>query len=151
VEKPVRDRAVVRDREIFHMEACLPGARLDVRGTTRDSHRPEESALAKSWVKVVYLVREVRSRRPLEDVESDEPEGGMLMAAGKVDVLALHDSHVGIEGEVAKLALANTGCVSCRHKAVEIEDGGLIACARQVDMEVAARHVDAAWDGPGST
>src|SRR5438093_1653158 len=31
VEKPVRDRAVVRDREIFHMEACLPGARIDVR------------------------------------------------------------------------------------------------------------------------
>ena len=66
------------------MEACLPGARIDVRGITRDAHRPEESALAESWVKVVYLVREVRSRRPLEDVESDEPEGGMLLAAGKV-------------------------------------------------------------------
>jgi len=107
------------------VEACLPGAWLDVRRTTRDGHRPEKTAVAKPWVEVVDLVRKVRGRRPLEHVESDEPEGGVLLAAGKVDVLALHDPHVGVEGEVGKLTLANTACVGGRDEAVEIEDRGL--------------------------
>ena len=87
------------------------------------------------------LVREVRGSLPLEDVESDEAEGGVLMMAREVDVLAGHDTHIRIECEIAELAFAGTDGMSGRHAAVEVEDGRGVAGAEEVEVEMHAADV----------
>src|SRR6266849_1006736 len=137
MEEPVRDRSIVRDRQVLHVEARGPGARIDLGSAVRYQRRPEETTnRINPRVEVVELIREVRGRRPLENVESDEPDGGVLMAAADVDVLAFHDAHVGAEGQVAELALPDTAGVSRRDAAIEVEDCRGIAVAEEIEVEV---------------
>src|SRR5712692_9135835 len=115
MEEPVRDRPIVRDRQVLHVEARGPGARIDLGSAVRYQRRPEETTNGiNPRIEVVKLVREVRGRRPLENVESDETDGGVLVATSEVDVLALHDPHVGAKGQVAELALPDAAGVSRR-------------------------------------
>jgi hypothetical protein len=103
--------------------------------------------LAESRIEVVKLVREVRGSLPLENVESYKAEGCVLMIALEIDVLARHDAHVCVECQVAELALAGADRMGGSDAAIEIEDGGGIAAAEEVEVEMRTKDVGGARDG----
>src|SRR5712692_10431571 len=143
--------AVVGDRQVLHAEARGPGARIDLGSAVRYQCRPEETTIRiNPRVEVVQLVREVRGRRPLENVESDEPDGGVLVAAGEVDVLALHDPHVRAKGQATERALPHAAGVSRRDAAIEVENRRGIAVAEEIEVEVRTEDVRGARHRFGS-
>src|SRR5713226_2907305 len=134
MEEPVRDRSIVRDRQVLHAEAGFSGARIDQGSAVRYQRRPEEATIFNPRIEVVELVREVRGRRPLENVESDEPDGGVLVAAG----------------DVAERALTDATGVSRRDAAIEVEDCRGIAVAEEIEVEVRTEDVRGARHRFGS-
>src|SRR5712692_6694896 len=151
MEEPVRDRSIVRDGQVLHEEARGPGARIDLGRAVRYQRRPEETTNGiNPRIEVVELVREVRGRRPLENVESDETDGGVLMVAGEVDVLALHDPHVGAKGQVAERALPLAAGISRRDAAIEVEDRRRVAGTEEIEVEVRTEDVRGARHRFGS-
>src|SRR4029077_133986 len=122
------------------------GARIHLCRAVRNRDRPEQAGRAESRVEVVQLMRKVKGRRPFIDVESNEAEGGVLVATGEVDVLAFHDAHVDVERLIAELAAARTDRVGGRNAAIEVENGRRVARAEEVEVEVRTEDVGRARD-----
>jgi hypothetical protein len=72
----------------------LAGSQVDPGVILRERDRPEEPILRDAWVVVVDLVAKVRGDRPYKEVNSDEPEGTLVLLPVLADVLAVHDPHV---------------------------------------------------------
>ena len=101
------------------------------------------------------LVREVRSRRPREEIQSDESEGAVPAVAPLVDEGALHEAHVGVEDQRRRLAgrqvpsRSRTPNVGQPDQALEVGDGrGFVAGAREEQVERGPAYVDAAGNRP---
>ena len=59
--------------QILDSEGGLAGAGIDPDAFGIEWNCPEQPVI-QAWIKVVYLIAEVRGRRPHVEVNSDEPE-----------------------------------------------------------------------------
>src|SRR5438105_6756813 len=101
------------------------------------------------------LVREVRSRRPREEIQSDESKGAVSAMPVVVDEGAPHEAHVGVEDQRRRLAgrqvpsRTRTPDVGEPDQALEVGDGrGFVAGAREEHVEGGPAYVDAAGNRP---
>jgi len=118
----VHDVAEVGDAQVLHLHRCRAGAEMYAHAVARNRDSPEESAWGNSRVEIVNLLVELTS----EEVESDEPEGAVPRMAVFPDVEAIHEAHVGVEGERRRPMRhrvrgdARALDLSGRHKSVEV-------------------------------
>ena len=87
----------------------------------RDGDGPEQTRMGDPGVEVVHL----RARTGLEQVDSDEPEGAVLVRAVGSDVDAAVDSHIGLHVEAIALTVGGApGQVGHGGEAVEVRPHG---------------------------
>ena len=95
--KRVEEVVEVGDLQCVHAQARLAGCSVDLDRAGLDRDCPEQTRGSDARIEIVYLLRQVADGARKE-VNSYEGERSVLDVAGRVDVRALHEAHVGIEG-----------------------------------------------------
>src|SRR5262245_6171442 len=106
IEERVADISVVLDLEVGDMDGGRPAAEVHFHASAVDRYSPEQAALFGAGIEVVNLGRQTDVR---EDVQSDEGECALPVAAIEADVLAVHEANVRLpEQPAVGLVLAGT-------------------------------------------
>jgi hypothetical protein len=98
---------------------------------------PEDSLRSDAGVEVMLLVRKIRGRRPLKDVESNEGESALVLMPVSRNELANEEPVVNVEGEVRLRRFGpgsphtRTGKMSRGDRSVEIRDRELLVEVRR--------------------
>jgi len=86
---------VIFHYQVIHDERCLSAATY-IDTVSGNGNGPEQ-AIVQTGIEVVHLITTVRSLRPRVEVDSNEGEDPLPVAAVSTDVFAGHETHVGIE------------------------------------------------------
>lgn len=129
VHKRVYHVEIIFYYQIIHDKRCHSAPRVRYNTVRRNRDSPKQ-AVVQTWIQVVHLIAEVGGRRPHKEVDSDEGECALAMAAVPSDVFARHETNVRIEEQRRiwgrRDAIAGPGSLDIggAQNSVEVCDGG---------------------------
>lgn len=100
VVQGVHNIVVILEFEIRNVQPGSSGAQVDLHAIRGERHRPEQTAWSDAGVEIVIL----RATRAPEEIQSYKAECAVVMLPVHADILALHKTHVNVEGNVACFA-----------------------------------------------
>ena len=102
----VHDVEIILDQQLVHDQRCHSASWIHLEAILVNRHRPEQ-VIIQARIEVVYLIAKVGGLRPHKEVDSNEGEQSLPVAAVPGDVFAGHEPHIGVENQRKILGVRN--------------------------------------------